>query len=55
MDLPEAKERLKGFKRRYKKIEVLPISAQAGEGIEALKQRIGALVLGEESAVGSAA
>jgi len=42
----------KAFKRRYKKIEVLPISAQAGEGIEALKTRIGELVLGEVKAGG---
>ena len=51
MDLPDAKERLKGFKKRYRKIEILPISAQGGEGIDALKERIGTLVLGGESAV----
>ena len=44
MDMPEAAEKLKAFKRRYKKIEVLPISADRGEGIEQVKQRIGALV-----------
>jgi GTP-binding protein len=49
MDLPDAKDRLKAFRKRYKKIEVLPISAQGGEGIEALKARIGTLVLGQES------
>ncbi|MCE9608882.1 MAG: GTPase ObgE [Chthoniobacter sp.] len=54
MDLPDAKEQLKAFKRRYRKIEVLPISAQVGEGIETLKTRIGELVLGSGSAVKNA-
>ncbi len=49
MDLPDAKDRLKDFRKRYKKIEILPISAQGGEGIDALKTRIGTLVLGQES------
>jgi selenocysteine-specific translation elongation factor len=48
MDLPDAKDRLKDFRKRYKKIEILPISAQGGEGIDALKTRIGTLVLGDE-------
>ncbi len=47
MDLSEAAERLKAFKRHYRKLEVFPISAQAGEGIASLKARIGELVLGE--------
>jgi len=45
MDLPEAAARLKGFKQRYRKLEIFPISAQGGEGMEALKARIGAFVL----------
>lgn len=49
MDLPDAKDRLKDFRKRYKKIEILPISAQGGEGITDLKTRIGTLVLGQES------
>ena len=49
MDLPDAKEQLKAFKRRYKKLEIFPISAQEGEGIEALKARIGELVLSGEA------
>ena len=52
MDLPDAKEQLKAFKRRYRKLEIFPISAQAGEGLDALKARIGELVLsGETGAV----
>jgi GTP-binding protein len=44
MDLPEAAEKLKAFKRRFRKIEVVPISAESGTGIEALKERLGELV-----------
>ncbi len=45
MDLPEAAEKLKAFKRRFrKKIEIIPISADAAEGIEGLKERLGELV-----------
>ena len=35
--LPGAKENLKTFKTRYKKIDIVPISAETGEGIEAVK------------------
>ncbi|MEI8107343.1 MAG: GTPase ObgE [Verrucomicrobiota bacterium] len=51
MDLEEAAERLEGFRQRYPKIEIIPISAQEGEGIEKLKERIGVLVLGERTSV----
>ncbi len=44
MDLPEAAEKLEHFKGRYKKVEIIPISAGEGEGIEAFKKRIGELV-----------
>ena len=37
MDLPGAAENLKTFKTRYKKIDVIPISAGTGEGIAGLK------------------
>ena len=47
MDLAEAKEHLKAFKRRYKKIEIFPVSADRGEGLEELKQRIGDIVAPE--------
>jgi len=50
MDLDEAGERLKGFKRHYRKLEIFPISASTGEGIEPLKKRLGELVLGEGGA-----
>lgn len=40
MDLPEAEENLKHFKKKFRKIEVLPISAELGTGIEQLKARL---------------
>jgi GTP-binding protein len=45
MDLEGAKEKLKHFKTRYRKVEVLPISAEGGEGIKKVKTRLGELVL----------
>jgi GTP-binding protein len=45
MDLPDAAERIKQFKTRYKKIEIIPISADTGEGIERLKKRLGEIIL----------
>lgn len=44
MDLPEAEEKLAHFKGRYRKLEVFPIAAAAGEGIEHLKTRLGEIV-----------
>ncbi len=44
MDLPEAKEKLKHFKPRYRKLEVIPVSANKGEGLDKIKGRIGELV-----------
>ena len=39
MDVPEAKEALKKFKKKFK-VPVFPISAATGEGVDALLQRI---------------
>ena len=47
MDLPEAKEKLKAFKRRYKSTEIFQVSANSGEGLEALKTRLGEIVAPE--------
>ena len=38
MDLPEASENLKVFKRRFPKIKVIPISAEKEEGLDVLKK-----------------
>ncbi len=45
MDLEGAKERLKQIKTRFRKIEIIPMSAGSGEGIEVLKRRLGEIVL----------
>jgi GTP-binding protein len=44
MDLPEAEANLKAFKRRFRKREVIPISAAENQGIEALKERLHELI-----------
>jgi GTP-binding protein len=41
MDLPEAEENLKALEKKFPKIEIVPISAAKGEGIEELKQKLG--------------
>ncbi|HEY4273817.1 MAG TPA: GTPase ObgE [Candidatus Udaeobacter sp.] len=40
MDLPGAKENLKALQERFPKVQVVPISAAKGEGIDALKQEL---------------
>ena len=45
MDITGAKTKLKHFKTRYKKLEVFPVCADSGEGVDALKARLGQLVL----------
>jgi len=44
MDLPEAAENLKAFKRRFRKREIIPISAAGGQGVDALKTRLRELI-----------
>jgi GTP-binding protein len=44
MDLPGAAENLKAFKRRFRKREVIPISAAGHEGIDVLKARLRELI-----------
>ena len=51
MDLPGAKTKLKQFKTRYKKLEVFPISAEKGDGLDALKARLAELIPAHEPAV----
>jgi GTP-binding protein len=41
MDLPDAEEKLRQFNLRYQRMEVVPISAGQGDGIEALKSLLG--------------
>ena len=42
MDLPGAKENLKALQKRFPKLQILPVSAAKGEGIDALKQALAA-------------
>jgi GTPase len=44
MDLPEAAENLKAFKRRFRKREVIPVSAAGDLGIDVLKARLHELI-----------
>jgi GTPase len=44
MDLPEAKEKLKHFKTRYKKLEIFPVAAGEEKGVRKLMTRLGELV-----------
>jgi GTP-binding protein len=41
MDLPEGTENLKTLRKKFPKIDVVPISAATGEGIDELKQELG--------------
>ena len=44
MDLPEAKEKLKHFQTRYKKLEVFPVALGEDKGVKKLMERLGVLV-----------
>ena len=50
MDLPGALEKLKHFKTRYKKLEVIPIGKDSDDALETLKARLGELVHSSETA-----
>lgn len=42
LDLPDANENLKALGKKFSKIEIVPISAATGQGIEELKKKLGA-------------
>ncbi len=44
MDLPGAAEMLETLRFRFNRVEIIPVSGSVGEGVEALKARLGALV-----------
>lgn len=44
MDLEDADERLGYIRSRFPKVEVISVSAATGDGVEALKQRLGELI-----------
>lgn len=43
-DLPEAKENLKQFKSKFRKVKVVSVSAQQGEGIDAIKKMLAEII-----------
>ena len=49
MDIPEAEENLKAFKKKVKGLESIPISCAAGIGLEELKNRMLARVKEEKA------
>ena len=54
MDLPDAAENLKALKKRFRSIEILPVSAAKGEGIEELKARLAKWLSEDAAATASA-
>ncbi len=47
MDLPKAAENLKELRRKYRKIEIIPVAASIGEGTIPLMDRLDTFILGE--------
>jgi GTP-binding protein len=54
MDLPSAKENLKTLRERFPRIKILPISAEKGEGINALKDTLAAIMTNDRDVVSPA-
>ena len=51
MDLPGAKENLKAMKERLPRIKIIPTSAAKGEGIDALKEALAAMMTNDKDVV----
>jgi 50S ribosomal subunit-associated GTPase HflX len=49
MDLPDAEENLQALKRRFPSVEVVPLSATTGDGLDELKERLGDWLAKEEA------
>jgi GTP-binding protein len=54
MDLPGAKENLRALQKRFPKLQILPISAAKGEGIDAVKQTLATQIADAEEIVSAA-
>jgi len=54
MDLPGAKENLKALQERFPKLQILPVSAAKGEGIDDLKQALATRITDIEENVSAA-
>jgi GTP-binding protein len=51
MDLPEAAEKLAAFRAQHPDVEVVPVAAEPGDGLDLLKERLGALAEGPAQSV----
>jgi len=51
MDLPDAKKNLKAAQEKFPRINILPISAAKGEGMEALKETLAAKMTNDKDVV----
>jgi GTP-binding protein len=51
MDLPGAKENLKAMQERLPRIKVVPTSAAEGEGVDALKAALAAIMTNDKDIV----
>ena len=54
MDLPGAKENLKALQERFPKVQIVPISAAKGEGIDALKQELATGIANDKEIIAAA-
>jgi GTP-binding protein len=53
MDLPGAAEMIDALRFRFARVEILQVEAASGEGIEELKERLGAIIKSHEAAPSS--
>ncbi len=49
IDLPDADENLKRLRKDFRKIEIVPVSAAKGEGIDALKEKLAGMLVRVEA------
>jgi GTP-binding protein len=49
MDLPGAAEMVETLRYRFARVEILQVEAASGEGIEELKERLGAIIKSHEA------
>ena len=54
MDCPGAKENLKALQKRFPKVQILPVSATKGEGMNVLKQALGTRIMDTGEGVSAA-
>jgi GTP-binding protein len=45
MDLPDVKENLRALREKFPKVKIVPVSAEKGEGIDALKETLAARLI----------